>query len=199
LSLVQRLACLAFMCLFIACPGRGSDAISGKIQVQKDQELRPIAQARARIAEPVSVVDVPATLLAAAGVPIPSTWQSRPLQSRWTVPAATETPGLVASTALQEGAFRLTIAEGSLTVDCCEDATFGDHRISLYGADDLTDARDLLEAPSPFDLVRAARLAGHLVGQRARLRRGAVCEEEEIVAADDHHFEQLRALGYLGD
>ncbi len=43
-------ACLALLGLIVACPsGRSSDTISGKIQVNKDQELRPVAQAQVRL------------------------------------------------------------------------------------------------------------------------------------------------------
>jgi len=52
---ISLLACLvAVTCLVIACPsGRSSDAVTGKIQVSKDQELRPVAQAQVRLT-PVS-------------------------------------------------------------------------------------------------------------------------------------------------
>jgi hypothetical protein len=105
---------------------------------------------------------------------------------------------LLASTALQGSAFRLTSEEGSLVVDCCESGTTT-HRVSLYAPEDRTDARDLLgDGPSIFASVRAARLAGRMGEERARLAAGVVCREETLVAADEH-FEQLRALGYLGD
>jgi hypothetical protein len=51
---ISLIACLALLGLAMACPsGRSSDAISGKIQVKKDQELRPVAQAQVRLS-PIS-------------------------------------------------------------------------------------------------------------------------------------------------
>ena len=51
---ISFVACLVLMATFVACPsGRSSDAITGKIMVNKDQELRPVSQAQVRLT-PVS-------------------------------------------------------------------------------------------------------------------------------------------------
>jgi arylsulfatase A-like enzyme len=158
---------------------------------------------RGRVGEAMSVVDVPATLLAAAQIDVPKTWASTPLHRFW----ESEVPlpqTVLSSSTLRNGSNRLVTETGSVVVDCCGGALRPDGspsapEVRVYANGDVDEESDLVSRmSSPFTAVRVFKQLAAIASEWAEEGRDPVCAPTTI-GVDTDHLEQLRALGYIGD
>ncbi len=144
----------------------------------------------ARVATPVSLVDLAPTLATVTGLPAPTVWQGRDLAPALRGEAIEAAP--VLSETDYETTARLIVADG----------------LALHR--DLTDGRRLYDlAQDPFmsaplaseseDTKRLiAPLEARLGDEERRIAKGRMCQGEGR-AMTPQQLENLRALGYLGD
>jgi hypothetical protein len=151
----------------------------------------------------MSVVDVPATLLAAAQIDVPKTWASTPLHRFW----ESDVPlpqAVLSATTLRHGSKRLVTETGSVVMDCCGGAPRPDGSLSapevrVYANGDVGEESDLMSRiSSPFAAVRGLKQLAAVASEWAEEARDPVCAPTTI-GADTGHLERLRALGYIGD
>lgn len=159
--------------------------------------------ARGKVGEAMSVVDVPATLLAAAGIDVPKTWTSTPLHRFWES-SAPLAQSVLSSTSLRDGSLRLVTEMDSIVVDCCggpsrPDGSPSASEVRVYANGDVDEKSDIVSRiSSPFVAVRVLKQLAAVASEWVEEARDPVCAPT-AVGADTEHLDRLRALGYIGD
>ena len=144
-----------------------------------------------RIAEPVSLVDIPTTLAKAAGLEVPGSWVGRDLGPAIRG-AALEPAPVVSETIYKSDSWTAMLVESDLRLRVHGLLPVG----SLFAASDRMDRHDLFKQPMDLALrVRAASMAGRLRRELQCQTATRVCEGGRM-ELDPTHWEALKTLGY---
>ena len=142
--------------------------------------------------EPVSLVDVPATLAAAVGRPAPASWQGRDLGPTLRGEAMAPRP-VVTETFYRDKAWSASVEWDGMRL-----VVSGTHppRAQLYLADDRLEDEDAFADDDLHLRVRAAGLAGLLRQELQGMTARRLCDVGTM-ELDPTHWEALRELGYV--
>jgi len=147
-----------------------------------------------RIATPVSLVDVPRTVVAALGLKVPGTWTGRDLAAAFTG-GEIETVPVISETlyrndhwqALLQGREHRLMVGGLLPI------------AEQYANDDVMDRRNLLEQPrTDRQRIETVMMAGRLRAELAAQSAARICDAGSMTY-DPTHWEELKALGYTSE
>ncbi len=142
-----------------------------------------------RISQPVSLVDIPATLASVAGLPVPPSWDGRDLSAAVSGGELGPAP-VFAETIYKSDSWTALMVE--------PDRRLSVHGLqaSLYDAGDPMDRRDLFLQPTDLATrVRSASMAGRLRRELQCQSATRVCEAGQM-QLDPTHWEALKTLGY---
>ena len=144
-----------------------------------------------RIAEPVSLVDIPTTLASVAGLDVPASWDGRDLGPA-VMGAPLEPEPVFAETVYKSDSWTALMVDPDLRL-----SVHGRRpTASLYAAADRMDREDLFDGPTDLSLrVRAASMAGRLRRELQCQTATRVCEGARM-ELDPTHWDALQTLGY---
>ena len=141
---------------------------------------------------PVSLVDVPATIAAAVGRPVPASWQGRdlgPVLAGGTLPARP---------ILTETFYRDDRWGASVEWDGMRLVVHGSHppTAKIYRSDDRLEDQDGFLGDDSYLRLRAQGLAGLLHQELQALSARQLCDTATM-ELDPSHWQALRQLGYV--
>jgi choline-sulfatase len=141
---------------------------------------------------PVSLVDVPSTIVAALGQPAPASWQGRDLLP--VIRGETMPPKpVITETLYEDRRWGATVEWDGMRLIVYRD---GPNVAKIYRANDRMEDVDGFKGDDPYLTLRAAGLAGLLRAELQSLSARSLCDVGTM-ELDPTHWEALRKLGYV--